>query len=56
MIPRVDQGPAVLFDVAAADDLWQASMGMQKGWHDALENAVTTRTITVATAQRYANG
>ncbi|WP_024747004.1 competence type IV pilus ATPase ComGA [Levilactobacillus namurensis] len=56
LIPRVAQGPAVLFDVAAADDLWQASTGMQKGWHDALESAVTTRTITVATAQRYANG
>ncbi len=56
LIPRLQDGPAVLLDILAGDQLWQAAKTTTERWRRTLEEAGKKRTISMATVRQFWEG
>ncbi|MFD1550231.1 competence type IV pilus ATPase ComGA [Levilactobacillus fuyuanensis] len=56
LIPRLQDGPAVLLDILAGDHLWQAAKTTTERWRRTLEEAGKEHAISMATAQKFREG
>lgn len=56
LIPRLQDGPAVLLDILTGDHLWQATKTTTERWRRTLEEAGNEHTISMATAQKFREG
>ncbi|WP_267666661.1 competence type IV pilus ATPase ComGA [Levilactobacillus brevis] len=56
LIPRIQQGPAVLLDILTESDLWQETTTVSERWRHALETAAQSGHITAKTAASFQAG
>lgn len=56
LIPRLQDGPAVLLDILTGDQLWQAAKTTTERWRQTLEEAGKEHTISMATVRQFWEG
>ena len=56
LIPRLQDGPAVLLDILAGEQLWQATKTTTERWRRTLEEAGEEHTISMATVRQFREG
>lgn len=56
LIPRLQDGPAVLLDILAGEHLWQAAKTTTERWRQTLEKAGKERTISMGTVRQFREG